>query len=76
MHNNVAEYIDNNVTELICKNDFVQEEMGKPEYGPRSRKHLTQASSLIGIMEKYELFQPRTCYVELGAGKGRKINRN
>lgn len=65
-----ADYIANKITELICKNGYVEEELKKPEYGPKTKKHLNQASSLVGIMEKYELIEPGTCYVELGAGKG------
>lgn len=68
----ILDYIENAVTVLICKNDYVEEQVEIPEFGPRTKKHLKQVSSLIGIMEKYELFQPDTCYIELGAGKGIK----
>lgn len=64
------DYIKNNITELISKNVYVEEEIKKPEYGPKTLKHLKQASSLIGIMQKYQLFKTDTCYIELGAGKG------
>lgn len=66
----LLDYIKNKITELISKNVYVEEEIKKPEYGPKTLKHLKQASSLIGIMQKYNLFKADTCYIELGAGKG------
>ncbi|XP_026316427.1 tRNA:m(4)X modification enzyme TRM13 homolog [Hyposmocoma kahamanoa] len=36
-----------------------------------SRRHLRQASALLHLVEQHGLVQPGTCYVELGAGKGR-----
>ncbi|XP_028168877.1 tRNA:m(4)X modification enzyme TRM13 [Ostrinia furnacalis] len=35
-----------------------------------SRRHLQQASSLLRLAEQEGLVRDRTCYVELGAGKG------
>lgn len=70
----MLDFIENKITELICTNKYVEEEIEKPEYGPRTKKHLKQVSSLVGIMERYELFQPDTCYIELGAGKGTILN--
>lgn len=54
---------------MFCKNKFVEEEISKTE-GTRVKKHLNQASSLLGIVEHYELFKSDTCYIEFGAGKG------
>lgn len=33
-------------------------------------KHKTQVASIIGHLEKCGLFQPNTCFVEVGAGRG------
>lgn len=39
-----------------------------------SRRHLRQASALLHLVERHGLVRPGTCYVELGAGKGRRLH--
>lgn len=71
----VADAIKNKITDEILKHEVVEEEIKKPEYGPKTKKHLHQASSILGILEKYGLLKSETCYIEFGAGKG-KILQN
>lgn len=44
--------------------------MNKPEYGDKAKKHFTQASAILGLLEQYGMFQDKTCYIEFGAGRG------
>lgn len=44
--------------------------MLNPDYGAKTKKHLKQISSILGLMEEYNLMLPETCYIEFGAGKG------
>lgn len=49
----------------------VAAEFGEAGRADSSRRHLRQASALLHLVEQHDLVQPGTCYVELGAGKGR-----
>lgn len=71
----MTEKIEGKITEKILKSSIVEEEISKPIYGPKTKKHLLQASSLVGLLDDYELLKSDICYVELGAGKG-KFNFN
>lgn len=65
-----AKYIENNIFAKESKHPIVEEELLKPEYGQKTQKHLIQASSLLGLLNDYNLLQPETCYIDFGAGKG------
>lgn len=51
-------------------NETVESEMKKPEYGMKTKKHLKQASAIVGLLENYKLLNDNTCYIEFGAGRG------
>lgn len=53
----------------------VEEEMNKPEYGDKAKKHFTQASAILGLLEQYGMFQDKTCYIEFGAGRGCSVQQ-
>ncbi|CAG9765306.1 unnamed protein product [Ceutorhynchus assimilis] len=42
----------------------------KPEYGNKTKKHLKQASAIVGLLQKYKMLKDNTCYIEFGAGRG------
>lgn len=45
--------------------------MAKPEYGNKTKKHLKQASAILGLLSEYDLItESDTCYIEFGAGRG------
>lgn len=48
----------------------LEKELCNPSYGPETLKHLKQTSALIGSMQRLHLLQPRSCFIEFGAGKG------
>lgn len=52
------------------RHEEVEKELLKSEYGEKTRKHLIQTSSLLGLLKAYDLLQKDTCYIEFGAGKG------
>lgn len=54
----------------LHSNVQLEEELANPSYGPDTLKHLRQTSALIGSMERLELLQPNSCFIEFGAGKG------
>lgn len=60
-----------NIKENFMKHDIVEEELNKPEYGERTKKHLIQTSSILGNLQKHQLIQNDSCFVEFGAGKGK-----
>lgn len=55
------------------KHDALEVELNKAEYGDKRKKHLIQASSILGLLHIYNLIQNDTCFVEFGAGKGKVI---
>lgn len=57
-------------TKRCSSHKIVEDEMLKPYYGPKSKKHLKQASSILGILQEEDLIKNGTCFVEFGAGRG------
>ncbi|XP_030758310.1 tRNA:m(4)X modification enzyme TRM13 homolog isoform X1 [Sitophilus oryzae] len=53
----------------LC-HDSLREELSKPEYGDKTKKHLRQVSSILGLLNNFELIQDNSCYIEFGAGRG------
>lgn len=64
------------ITEKILRHPKLEDEIAKPEFGDKSKKHLHQTSSILGYLSEYDLLQSDTCFIEFGAGKGRKICLN
>lgn len=62
--------IEGNISEKIAEFKLVEEEISKPEFGDKTKKHLKQASSIMGILQQNNLMQPSSLYVEFGAGRG------
>lgn len=52
------------------KHPVVEEETAKPKYGDKTKKHLKQASSILGLLKENDLLCKNSCFVEFGAGKG------
>lgn len=48
----------------------LEKDLTNPTFGPETLKHLKQTSALIGSMQRLDLLQPRSCFIEFGAGKG------
>lgn len=49
----------------------ILEDFNEPGREESSLRHLRQASSLLWLAEEKGLVSDKTCYVELGAGKGK-----
>lgn len=49
--------------------EVLNQELANETYGHEKRKHIIQTSSILGIMKKENFLQPRTCFIEYGAGK-------
>ncbi|CAH0558843.1 unnamed protein product [Brassicogethes aeneus] len=64
------DHVNNQITDKILSEKNVEDEMTKPEYGDKTKKHLKQASSILGLLFNYDLVKPNTCYIEFGAGRG------
>ncbi|RZC39402.1 tRNA:m(4)X modification enzyme TRM13 -like, partial [Asbolus verrucosus] len=64
------ELLDGKVTRKLATHGVVEAEMAKPEYGDKTKKHLKQASAILGLLVEYDLIKPNICYVEFGAGRG------
>lgn len=58
------------ITEKISEFKIIEDEMAKPEYGDKTKKHLKQASSILGLLKEYSLMEPMSLYIEFGAGRG------
>lgn len=54
---------------IDLQHKILAEEIQKTEYGPSTLKHLVQTSSILGILDQEELLQPKTCFIDFGAGK-------
>uniref|UniRef100_A0A1I8NQ20 tRNA:m(4)X modification enzyme TRM13 n=1 Tax=Stomoxys calcitrans TaxID=35570 RepID=A0A1I8NQ20_STOCA len=65
-----GKYVEGNIQTLNCNHKCMDEELANEEYGKESRKHLVQASALLGILENERTIQNFTSFVEFGAGKG------
>jgi tRNA:m4X modification enzyme len=57
--------------ENIQAHPVLENEINRPDLGAPALKHLLQNSSLISLMESHGLLKDNTCFVEMGAGKGR-----
>lgn len=53
----------------IKEHSVLTEELANETYGSEKRRHLLQTSSILGIMQNEEFLQPKTCFIEFGAGK-------
>ncbi|XP_031332142.1 tRNA:m(4)X modification enzyme TRM13 homolog isoform X2 [Photinus pyralis] len=69
--NKIHKDIQNSIQEKLATHSVLDEELGNPAYGPATKKHLVQVSSILGLLQEYNLLQDDTCFVELGAGKGK-----
>ncbi|XP_066248789.1 uncharacterized protein [Euwallacea similis] len=73
---NVIKKVDHIYEEkvTITTKDFsfkiVEDEINKPENGNKAKKHLKQASSILGLLQEYNLLKNKTCFIEFGAGRG------
>ncbi|XP_041475968.1 tRNA:m(4)X modification enzyme TRM13 homolog [Lytechinus variegatus] len=65
-----ADHVGDIETEIL-HHDSLKADLENPDNGVSARKHLLQLDSLLGHMERLNLLQPKTCYVEFGAGRGR-----
>ncbi|KAL0879819.1 hypothetical protein ABMA27_003526 [Loxostege sticticalis] len=65
-------HIKDNITTVAEEpiHPIVLEDYTQSDRAESSRRHLRQASSLLRLAEREGLVQDRSCYVELGAGKG------
>lgn len=64
------EAINGKILTNVQKHEILEVELKKPEFGDRTKKHLIQASSIVGILRQKDLIKDETCYIEFGAGKG------
>ena len=53
----------------IKEHPVLAEELANETYGSEKRKHILQTSSMLGIMQENSFLQPKTCFIEFGAGK-------
>ncbi|XP_001358902.2 tRNA:m(4)X modification enzyme TRM13 homolog [Drosophila pseudoobscura] len=63
-------HVANSIEELHLQHASLEEPLGHEEYGQESRKHLVQASALLGILEHDQQLTDSTSFIEFGAGKG------
>lgn len=63
-------HIAGNIKDITISHKILEVELANESYGAEKKKHLLQTSSILGIMEKENFLQPKTCYIEFGAGKG------
>lgn len=63
------EFIDGKIETNFKDHSALKSELSNESYGDDKMKHLLQTSSILGIMENEEFFQPKTCFIEYGAGK-------
>ncbi|XP_060524263.1 tRNA:m(4)X modification enzyme TRM13 homolog [Cylas formicarius] len=62
-------HIKGKITTKISTHEVVDGQT-KSEYGDKTIKHLKQASSILGLLNKYCLLKDNTCFIEFGAGRG------
>ncbi|KAH8347163.1 hypothetical protein KR059_005947 [Drosophila kikkawai] len=63
-------HINSSIQELQLSHESLKAELSRSVYGQETLRQLTQASSLLGILEKDDQLVDGTSYVEFGAGKG------
>lgn len=61
---------EDKITKKFLEFDIIEKEMLKPDYGNKTKKHLKQASSILGILKEYDLMKPSSLFIEFGAGRG------
>lgn len=66
----VLDLIKDKINSKILSHKLLEQELLKVSYGKKTRKHLIQASSTLGLLEEAQLLSPNSCYIEFGAGKG------
>ncbi|KAF5302490.1 hypothetical protein FQR65_LT08580 [Abscondita terminalis] len=66
-----SEIIKNSITEKYLTHSILEDELTNPNYGLLTKKHLQQASSILGLLKEYGLLQSDTCFIEFGAGRGK-----
>ncbi|XP_011501388.1 PREDICTED: tRNA:m(4)X modification enzyme TRM13 homolog [Ceratosolen solmsi marchali] len=59
------------IPEEILKHEVLEKELSNPIYGTEAKKHLLQASSLLGHLAQADLINDNTCFIEFGAGRGK-----
>ncbi|XP_012261766.2 tRNA:m(4)X modification enzyme TRM13 homolog [Athalia rosae] len=59
------------IPEVILTHSVLEDELSNVTYGKDVRKHLLQNSSLIAHLQRANLLQDDTCFIEFGAGKGK-----
>lgn len=64
-----AEHIAGSIETNVMEHENLAAELSNETYGSEKRKHLLQTSSILGIMKHENFLQPRTCFIEFGAGK-------
>lgn len=63
-------FIEGKILNFIKSHKIFDEELKVEGYGDEKIRHLVQTSSILGILEENKLFEPATCFIDLGAGKG------
>ncbi|BFF92996.1 tRNA:m(4)X modification enzyme TRM13 homolog [Drosophila madeirensis] len=63
-------HVGNSIEDLHLQHASLEEPLSHEEYGQESRKHLVQASALLGILEHDQQLTDSTSFIEFGAGKG------
>ncbi|KAK9873641.1 hypothetical protein WA026_023426 [Henosepilachna vigintioctopunctata] len=53
-------------TEKICTHPIVEDEMKSPIYGDKTKKHLKQISSVLGLLSEYNLLKKILVLLKLG----------
>ncbi|KAH8361878.1 hypothetical protein KR200_006262 [Drosophila serrata] len=63
-------HINSSIQELKLSHESLKAELNRSDYGQETLRQLTQASSLLGILQRDDQLADDTSYVEFGAGKG------
>ncbi|XP_017491130.1 PREDICTED: LOW QUALITY PROTEIN: tRNA:m(4)X modification enzyme TRM13 homolog [Rhagoletis zephyria] len=65
-----AKFVENTIESIHQHHKLLETELANSDYGHETRKHLLQASALLGILDSEKQILASTSYVEFGAGKG------
>lgn len=70
--NNIYERcnFDGAIEELVLSHESLNDEINNKKRGQETLKHLVQASSILGHLQKLDLLKEDTAFIEFGAGKG------
>ncbi|KAG5666436.1 hypothetical protein PVAND_014464 [Polypedilum vanderplanki] len=63
-------HVEGKIATEIKSHKIFDDEMRIESYGDEKIRHLSQASSILGILESRELLKEKTCFIDLGAGRG------